>query len=552
MLDELRNLSGIIEQAPKKVFHIGLDSELRFVADHAEIRGGTGVPLNSLGGRSLAELFPELRGHEDAIVQIGSDLDGCYTYAELHRRSTDKRDRYFDLQIVPSVQNDQRYLLALIDVTQYVLIKRQLREVKSIPALITTTEEIRQNLEALERWNHALFLLNQAGQVFSMTLEAGQILDQLLQVSMELTGAEGSSVWVWDTTDSQFLVCQASVHKDPTAAAPLPRLHVGQGIVGWVAENGESVSGIKANEDPRFSLYADDDGSFSSVLVVPLKARDTILGVLELVNKRTGEFGGDDLAVAETLASSASIAFDNARLVAALQRQAEDLRARNDELDAFAHTVAHDLQNPLAQIMGFSDILQREESGLQDRVKRRALSSIAGNAEKMSDIVRELLLLASVRKTEVQLQPLQMEHIVEAAMSRVSHLMREHQADVRVPTFWPKAKGHAPWVEEIWENYLSNAVKYGGRPPRIEMGGSELPDGMVRYWVRDNGPGLTPEDQERLFSPFTRLEHNGQEYGHGLGLSIVWRITDKLGGKVSIESVEGQGSTFSFTLPGIK
>ena len=553
MLDELLRLTGTIEQAPKKVFHGWLDADLLFVADYAEIRDGTGIPLNSLSGRSLVEVFPELRGHEDIITQVCSNPEGCFVYAELHRRSVDKRDRYFELQIAPLGQHEQphepQYLLALVDVTQHVLIKRQLREVKSIPALITTTEEIRQNLDALERWNHALVLLNRAGQVFSMTLEAGQILDQLLQVAMELTGAEGSSVWLWDESDPEYLICQASVHEDPAATSISQRLHIGQGIAGWVAETGESVSGIKADGDPRFLMDGDADGGFSSVLVVPLKARDTIIGVLELVNKGTGDFGGDDLAVAETLASSASTAFDNARLVSALQRQAEDLRARNDELDAFAHTVAHDLQNPLSQIMGFSDILQREQTGLNVEVKQRALSSIADNAEKMSEIVRELLLLASVRKTDVQLQPLQMEHIVEAAMSRVSHLMREYQAEVRVPTFWPKAMGHAPWVEEIWENYLSNAVKYGGRPPQIEIGGSELPDGMVRYWVRDNGPGLSQEDQEQLFSPFTRLENNGQEYGHGLGLSIVWRITDKLGGKVSIESLEGRGSIFSFTLP---
>ncbi len=550
MLDELGHLSGIMDQAPKKVFHGWLDADLLFVNDYAQIRNGTGVPLDSLLGTPLVEVFPELRGHEDAIMQVENHPDGCYSYAELHRRSVDKRDRYYDLQIVPSQQHEQQYLLSLIDVTQYVLIRRQLREVKSIPALITTTEEIRQNLDALERWNHALLLLNRAGQLFSMTMEAGQILDQLLQVAMELTGAEGSSVWLWDESDPEYLLCHASVHQDTAAAAISQRLNIGQGIVGWVAETGESVSGIKSNEDLRFSVDGDAEGGFSSVLVVPLKARDTIIGVLELVNKGTGDFGGDDLAVAETLASSASIAFDNARLVTALQRQAEDLHARNDELDAFAHTVAHDLQNPLAQIMGFSNILRREEGGLQTKVKQRALSSIADNAEKMSEIVRELLLLASVRKTDVQVQPLQMEHIVEAAMSRVSHLMREYQAEVRVPTFWPRAMGHAPWVEEIWENYLSNAVKYGGRPPHIEIGGSELADGMVRFWVRDNGPGLSLADQERLFSPFTRLQNNGQEYGHGLGLSIVWRITDKLGGKVSIESLEGKGSIFGFTLPG--
>jgi two-component system sensor histidine kinase/response regulator len=115
---------------------------------------------------------------------------------------------------------------------------------------------------------------------------------------------------------------------------------------------------------------------------------------------------------------------------------------------------------------------------------------------------------------------------------------------------WPVALGYAPWVEEVWINYLSNAFRYGGRPPRLELGAEAQPDGRVRFWVRDNGAGLTPEDQARLFTPFTRLDQV-QVKGHGLGLSIVRRIVEKLGGQVGVESQIGQGSTFSFTLPGV-
>jgi signal transduction histidine kinase len=122
--------------------------------------------------------------------------------------------------------------------------------------------------------------------------------------------------------------------------------------------------------------------------------------------------------------------------------------------------------------------------------------------------------------------------------------------------------GYAPWVEEVWANYLSNGCKYGGTPsaaPRLELGGDLLPilpagdgqDGsMVRFWVHDSGDGLTSEQQNRLFTPFTRLDQ-ARARGHGLGLSIVRRIVEKLGGQVGVESngAPGQGSTFYFTLP---
>jgi signal transduction histidine kinase len=97
---------------------------------------------------------------------------------------------------------------------------------------------------------------------------------------------------------------------------------------------------------------------------------------------------------------------------------------------------------------------------------------------------------------------------------------------------------------------MSNAIKYGGQPPRVELGADVASDGMIRFWVRDNGDGLTKAEQSRLFVPFTRLSQASVE-GHGLGLSIVQRIVEKLGGAVGVESegAPGRGSVFYFTLP---
>ncbi|MBN2389779.1 MAG: HAMP domain-containing histidine kinase [Anaerolineae bacterium] len=126
-------------------------------------------------------------------------------------------------------------------------------------------------------------------------------------------------------------------------------------------------------------------------------------------------------------------------------------------------------------------------------------------------------------------------------------MIDEKQAHLILPESWPVALGYAAWVEEIWANYLSNALKYGGDPPQITLGWEALDTGF-RFWVQDNGAGLTAEEQARLFSPFTRLDQVSVK-GHGLGLSIVQRIGEKLGGQVGVESAPGQGSTFWFTLP---
>ncbi len=217
------------------------------------------------------------------------------------------------------------------------------------------------------------------------------------------------------------------------------------------------------------------------------------------------------------------------------------------ELDAFAHTVAHDLKNPLGAVLGFAELLNLGSSQLSEEDKRQSIAAIAQGARKMQSIIDELLLLAGVRKAEVRLEPVDMAAVVAGAWGRLSHMASEYAPELHLPKEWPVALGYGPWLEEVWANYLSNALKYGGRPPLIEVGADVVGD-RVRFWVKDNGPGISIEEQQRLFLPFTRL-HQARATGQGLGLSIVRRIMEKLGGEAWVESEPGKGSRFGFTLP---
>ncbi len=235
---------------------------------------------------------------------------------------------------------------------------------------------------------------------------------------------------------------------------------------------------------------------------------------------------------------------------ARLQKEITERERLIEELDAFAHTVAHDLKNPLGVSINYARFLSKycTEMGVEELQKYS--QRIVRSGQKMNDIIEALLLLASVRKEEVDLKPLNMAHIVTEAQSRLAYMIRQYQAEIILPAGWPTALGYGPWVEEVWVNYLSNGIKYGGQPPRLELGATSQADGMLQFWVRDNGDGLMPGDQARVFVPFTRLDQDRAD-GHGLGLSIVQRIVEKLGGAVGVKSdgVPGQGSVFSFTLP---
>jgi signal transduction histidine kinase len=233
-----------------------------------------------------------------------------------------------------------------------------------------------------------------------------------------------------------------------------------------------------------------------------------------------------------------------------LRHHAQELQERNEELDAFAHTVAHDLQNPLGLIVGFAGALNKHHDVLTAEETTIYLQKIIETGRKMSNIIYELLLLASVRQQEVELDPLDMAGLVAEVRHRLTQLIEEYQAEIIVPGEWPLVLGYSPWIEEVWVNYISNGIKYGGRPPRLVLGADLEGERMVRFWIHDNGPGLTAEQQGQLFRPFIRFHRQTAE-GHGLGLSIVHRIITKLGGQVAVasEGVPGQGAIFSFTLP---
>ena len=220
------------------------------------------------------------------------------------------------------------------------------------------------------------------------------------------------------------------------------------------------------------------------------------------------------------------------------------------DLDAFAHTVAHDLKNPIGNVLGYSEVLVKNYDRISPNQIKSTLGILSQSATKMRDIVDSLLLLARIRMEDIRIESVEMGTIVEEVCQRLQPMIQEADAKIILPEEWPIVHGYGPWLEEVWVNYLTNAVKYGGKPPHLELGATPKNKHEMMFWVKDNGDGLAADEQTKLFQPFVRL-HDTTVTGHGLGLSIVQRIVEKLGGHVGVESQQGKGSTFYFTLPAV-
>ncbi|MBT3189654.1 MAG: HAMP domain-containing histidine kinase [Anaerolineae bacterium] len=226
-----------------------------------------------------------------------------------------------------------------------------------------------------------------------------------------------------------------------------------------------------------------------------------------------------------------------------------DITKHNTELDAFAQTIAHELKTPLGVIVGYSHLLGKDDIYTNhDRVQQVG-KEITQTSLKMNTIIQEMLLMAKLRQIDdVEIHPLDMEKILAESLENLSSLIFEAQAEIIAPETWLPVRGYAPWVEKVWNNFISNALKYGGENPKIELGAQNEANGQVRFWVKDYGRGMTARQQEQAFRQFTRFDPSKIQ-GHGLGLSITQRIVEKLGGEVGVESEIKVGSTFYFTLP---
>ncbi len=232
-----------------------------------------------------------------------------------------------------------------------------------------------------------------------------------------------------------------------------------------------------------------------------------------------------------------------------LQGEIEQSEQIIRELDAYADNVAHDLRNPIGVIVGFGSLLDMNLGDKLDEESKVYLTNVLAAADKMNEIVESLLTLARARKEEILPKVVDMNHVLDEALKRLQPLITQQKVTVERAGSLPTAMGNDAWLEDAFVNYITNGIKYGGVSPHIAIGATEESDGFVRYWVSDNGPGLDEYAMKLLFKKFERLGQQKIE-GHGLGLTIVKTIVEKLGGSVQVESsgMAGEGCTFSFTL----
>ena len=231
-----------------------------------------------------------------------------------------------------------------------------------------------------------------------------------------------------------------------------------------------------------------------------------------------------------------------------LQAMVEQLEAANRELEAFAYSVSHDLRSPLRAIVGFSSILQQDYLQALPDDARQLVDRVIENGQRMSTLIDALLAFSRLGRTEMHLQPTDMNALVIQVCDSLMQEVHERQIEWIIHNL-PATLADPALLRQVWVNLLGNAVKYTSRCPRarIEVGCQADQDPMV-YYVVDNGAGFDMRYADKLFGVFQRLHRQDEYEGTGIGLANVARIINRHGGRVWAESAPGAGATFYFTL----
>jgi signal transduction histidine kinase len=226
----------------------------------------------------------------------------------------------------------------------------------------------------------------------------------------------------------------------------------------------------------------------------------------------------------------------------------EHLKISNRDLEQFAYIASHDLQEPLRMVANYMQLIERRYTKLLDSDGRTFIAFAADGAVRMQKLIDSLLEYSRLQTRKRPLEPVQLDAVLRQILTDMESAVLEADATLTVGPL-PEVTGDAVQLGQVFQNLISNALKFRGKePPVIHIAAEELPD----HWkltVRDNGIGIEPEHQERIFKIFQRLHSRAEYPGTGIGLAICRRVIERHGGKTGVESAPEQGSIFWFTLP---
>jgi PAS domain S-box-containing protein len=524
----------LAETAPDAIFIFGRDGKLVYVNSAATQQ--LGVPSEQIVGLNILDLMHLIGGETspEEVAQIFESTEPFHVEipATIHERRV-----WYD--------------------TVLTLIRDQTGKAVSLLGMARDVTERKTAEQALNQRAQELLALNSLGRRVTASLS----IDQVVQIALDevIPSVAPDLAFLLVRHGQELRIGGFAPKESPFAKLPMPIHKVGQCLCGLAASSGQPIYAPNIQADARCTWEECKQAGFCSMAALPLLGNNEVIGVLGLATTAERDFS-IDANFLETLANQIAAGMQNALLHEQQQHYAQvleervrqrtgELEAKNRELETFSYSVSHDLKTPLRGIDGYSHLLLGDYGDKLDEEGQGFLKNIRMGVSRMSQLIDDLLSYTHLERREITSTPIQPRELVEEIIyEHTKNPQNNVTFSVELPDFSVHADRES--LAQALRNLIDNAVKFSchSAEPLVEIGGWENHHSCV-IWVRDNGIGFDMKYADRIFEIFNRLNRDEEYPGTGVGLALVRKAMERMGGHVRAESLPGNGATFYLEVP---
>ncbi len=419
----------------------------------------------------------------------------------------------------------------------------------------TLEQKVEVRTQELARSVEELKALGEVSQAVSSTLDLQKVLATIVAHAADLSGAESGAIYEFNEPSEEFqLRATHRMSEELIQAIREGGVKLGETALGWAGVNREAVQIPDILEEPTYptSEIMKQEG-FRALLAVPLFREDRLIGGLVVRRRAPGQFQKETVDLLQTFATQSALAIQNARLFREIEEKGRELEIASKHKSDFLANMSHELRTPLNAILGYTELILDKIYGDVPENIQEVLERVEKNGRHLLGLINDVLDLSKIEAGQLvlSLDDYSMKEVVHTVFTSVESLAAEKNLELKVSVAPEVAqgKGDHQRISQVFLNLVGNAIKFTeAGEVRVEATAS---DDTFVISVSDTGPGLSEADQQMIFEEFHQVDGSStrKKGGTGLGLSIAKRIVEMHGGRIWVESTEGKGSTFWFTLP---
>ncbi|MEZ0395186.1 MAG: GAF domain-containing protein [Anaerolineales bacterium] len=436
--------------------------------------------------------------------------------------------------------------------------QEELNLLRLVAETVVTALGRQEAASAIQRQNEYLATSAEIGRLVTSTLDMTTLLNRTVNLILERFDFYHAAIFLIEETGFNAVLAAATGKAGEEMLRRGHSLPVGsKSIVGTVTSSGQPLIVNDTATDPthRPNPLLPDTRAEAAI---PLRIGDRIIGALDIQSTTPNAFTGSDVAVLQTLADQVAVAIDNARSYELAQQAIREMRELDRLKTQFLANMSHELRTPLNSIIGFSRVILKGIDGPVTELQEQDLNAIYNSGQHLLRLINDILDLSKIEagKMELAFDDVNIADTINSVLPTVSGLIKDKPVVLQkeIAEDLPPVRADAVRIRQVLINLLSNAAKFTEKgsitlSAQVETNEMGQPEIMVK--VIDTGPGISPEDQSKLFQPFSQVDASPTRKtgGTGLGLSISRRLVELHGGRIGVHSELGKGSVFYFTLP---